>query len=172
MGSFDIASLQAHWVDVSMLLWMLLSVLIGLARGLIFETLSLLGWGVAYFAAQWVLPLLAPHLPVGEPDSMLNHAVAFGCAFFVVLLMWGLATRMVRLLVQWTPLKLPDRVLGAGFGAVRGLLVLLAVAAVVGLTPMAGSSAWKQSQGAAWLNVALHGLKPLLPPEFSQHLPA
>jgi membrane protein required for colicin V production len=69
-------------------------------------------------------------------------------------------------------LNLPDRVLGAGFGALRGLAVLLAVATVVGLTPMADSPDWQRSQGAAWLNVALHGIKPLLSNEFSQHMPA
>ena len=172
MGGFDFASLQAHWVDVAMLVWMLVSVLVGLARGLVFETFALIGWGMAYSAAQWAAPWLAPHLPVGAPRSTLNHAAAFGCAFFAVLLAWGVGARLLRVLVQATPLNLPDRVLGAGFGAMRGLLVLLVVAGVVGLTPMAGSPAWKQSQCAAWLNGALHGLKPLLPNELSQHLPA
>ena len=168
----DLANLQAHWVDLAMLAWLALSMLIGLARGLVFETFSLIGWGVAYFAAHWAVPMLAPHLKVGEPGSELNHAAAFGCAFVVVLVTWSLATRLVRLLVRATPLNLPDRLLGAGFGAVRGLLVLLAVATVVGFTPIVGSLAWQHSKGAAWLNVALHGLKPLLPSEISQHLPA
>ena len=35
---------------------LLLSVLVGLVRGLVFEVLSLLGWVVAYFAAQWFAP--------------------------------------------------------------------------------------------------------------------
>ena len=47
------------------------------------ETLSLVGWGVAYFAALWALPMLAPRLPVGEPGSAMNYAAAFACAFFV-----------------------------------------------------------------------------------------
>lgn len=172
MASLDIAGLQAHLVDIAMLAWLLISMLVGLARGLIFETLSLVGWGVAYFAALWATPLLAARLPVDEPGSALNHAAAFACAFFVVLLAWGLATRLVRMLVRATPLSLPDRVLGAGFGAARGVLVLLAVAAVVSITPAADTHPWKQSRCAAWLNVALHGMKPLLPNEISKHLPA
>ncbi len=172
MGSIDSANLQAHWVDLAMLGWMVVSMLIGLIRGLVFEAFSLIGWGVAYFGAHWVTPMLAPHLPIGAPGSAINHAAAFLCAFFGLLIAWGLVTRLARLLVRATPLNLPDRVFGAGFGAMRGLLVLLAVATVVGLTPMVGSLAWQRSQCAAWLNVALHGLKPLLPYEISQHLPA
>jgi len=172
MAAIDFLGLRAHWVDLAMLLWLVVSMLIGLARGLVFETLSLMGWAVAYFAALWVAPVLAPQLPLGEPGSTLNHAAALLCAFSVVLLAWGLLTRLVRLMVRVTPLNLPDRVLGAGFGAARGLVLLLAFATVIGLTPMASSVAWQRSQGAAWLNVALHGIKPLLPIELSQHLPA
>jgi membrane protein required for colicin V production len=172
MGAIDVAGLQTHWVDVAMLGWLSASMLIGLTRGLVFETFSLVGWGVAYFGAHWAVPLLAPHLAMGEPGSALNHAAAFLAAFVVVLIAWSLITRLVALLVHATPMNLPDRVLGAGFGALRGMLVLLAVATVVGLTPMAGSLAWQRSQGAAWLNVALNGIKPLLPRELSQHLPA
>ncbi len=171
MGEVDFLGLRAQWVDLAMLLWLVVSMLVGLARGLVFETLSLIGWAVAYFAALWAAPLLAPRLPLGEPGSTLNHAAALLCAFSVGLLAWALLTRLVRLLVRATPLNLPDRVLGAGFGAARGLMLLLAFASLIGLTPMAGSAAWQSSQGAAWLNAALHGIRPLLPNELSQHLP-
>jgi len=171
MGEIDFLSLRAYWVDLAMLVWLAVSMLIGVARGLVFEILSLIGWGVAYFCALWAMPLLAPYLPLGAPGSALNHAAALLCAFIVVLLAWGLLTRLLRVLVRATPLNLPDRVLGAGFGAARGVVVLLAVATAVGLTPLAASPAWQRSQGAAWLNVALQGIKPLLPAELSQQLP-
>jgi membrane protein required for colicin V production len=41
--------------------------------------------------------------------------------------------------------------------------LLLAVAAVVALTPASQSAAWRTSQGARWLGQALASLKPLLP---------
>jgi membrane protein required for colicin V production len=69
----------------------------------------------------------------------------------------------VRLLIHATPLSLADRALGAGFGLARGALLLLAVATVVALTPLASSAPWQASAGARWLSVALQGLKPLLP---------
>ena len=44
------------WVDITLAVVLLASVLIGLVRGLVFEVLSLAGWVVAYVAAQWLAP--------------------------------------------------------------------------------------------------------------------
>ena len=160
------------WVDAVLLGVLVLSALVGLVRGLVFELFSLVGWLVAYFAAQWFAPVLAPHLPVGQAGSALNHGAAFACAFIGALIVWGLVARLARMLVRATPLSLVDRLLGACFGLARGSVVLLAVATVVGLTPLARSVAWQQSKGGAWLQAGLQGIKPLLPPQVSQHLPA
>ena len=65
----------------------------------------------------------------------------------VVLIVWGLASRVLRLLVHATPLRGADRVLGAAFGLLRGVVLLLVLATVVALTPAATSPAWHRSQG-------------------------
>ena len=160
------------WVDAALFGVLVLSALVGVVRGLVFEMLSLVGWVVAYFAAQWATPTLAEHLPIGQPGSALNHGAAFVCAFIAALIVWGILAKLVRLLIRATPLSLLDRLLGAGFGLARGLIVLLAVATVVGLTPLSKSAAWQRSHGAPWLQAGLRGLKPVLPAEVSQHLPA
>jgi membrane protein required for colicin V production len=157
--------------------WLLLGVLVvsvlaGLWRGLVFEVLSLLGWIAAYVAAQWFTPAVAVHVPFGTPGSALNHAAAFALTFIVALVLWGIAARLIRMLVGASPLSLFDRVLGAGFGLLRGLVLLLAVATAVAMTPAARSQAWRSSQGAAWLNVMLQGLKPVLPADVARNLPA
>ena len=158
------------WVDIALLAVLLLSLGLGLWRGFVLEALALVGWVVAYFAAQQLGPVWAPHLPLGEPGSNLNHAAGVAAAFLAVLIGWGLASRVLRLLVSATPLRGADRLLGAAFGLLRGGLLLLLVAAVVAHTPAADSPQWHQSQGAQWLTVALQGLKPLLPPDLAQFL--
>ena len=148
-----------------------ISVIVGLWRGLVYEVLSLLGWVAAYFIAQWFSPLVASELPVGRPGSAMNLGASFALTFVGALIVWGLAARLVRMLINATPLSMPDRVLGAGFGALRGVVLLLAVATVVAMTPAARSAAWQQSQGASWLQVLLQGLKPVLPTAVARHLP-
>ncbi|HUG22767.1 CvpA family protein [Piscinibacter sp.] len=159
------------WVDLMFLGMLVLSVIVGLMRGLVFEVLSLLGWVAAYVAAQWLSPELAPHLPVGEAGSALNHAAAFACTFIVALIVWGIAARVLRMVIHATPLSGVDRVLGATFGMARALVVMLAIATVVAMTSLAHSQAWQQSRGAVWLNEALQGIKPALPPQIAEHLP-
>jgi membrane protein required for colicin V production len=160
------------WVDWALLGVLALSAMVGLWRGLVFEVLSLMGWLAAYIAAQLLSPALAVYLPIGTPGGALNHAAAFAVAFVVALIVWTLLSRLLRLLIHATPLQVIDRVLGGGFGLLRGAVLLLAVATVVSMTPMGHSPAWQHSQGAAWLGVALQGLRPVLPDNLVRHLPA
>jgi membrane protein required for colicin V production len=162
------------WVDWALLTVLALSVIVGLVRGFVFECLSLLGWVVAWFAAQWAAPELAPHLPIGAKGSMLNMAAAVALCFVAALIVWTLLARLIRLLIHATPLSFPDRLLGGGFGALRGAVLLLAVATVVALTPASQSAGWRSSKGARWLAQTLQALKPLLPDPAARwlHAPA
>ncbi|HNJ83929.1 MAG TPA: CvpA family protein [Piscinibacter sp.] len=161
---------QIGWVDMLLLAVLAVSVIVGLIRGFVFEVLSLAGWIAAWFAAQWFAPVAAPYVPLGVPGSALNLGAAFAAVFVAALIVWAIAARLIRLLIQATPLSLPDRGLGAVFGALRGVVLLLAVAAVVGLTPAVRSAAWQQSHGAGVLAALLDGLMPLLPPQVASQL--
>lgn len=161
---------EIGWIDWAMLAMLVISLLVGALRGLVFEVLAIVGWFVAYFVALWGMPVLAPHVPVGTPGSTLNHAVTFACLFLLALIVWGILSRLVRALVRATPLSVVDRVLGAGFGTLRGLIFLLVVAALVPYTPAAQSQDWKLSRGARWLHSALQELQPLLPAQLATRL--
>ena len=148
------------WIFLAVLA---LSVVVGLVRGFVFECLSLAGWVVAWFAAPWAAPWLVPYLPVFTPDSPMRLGLAFVIAFVAALVVWGLLAQLVRMALRATPVSGPDRLLGGIFGLLRGLVLLLAVATVVALTPASQSQGWRASQGARWLGTALFQLKPLLP---------
>lgn len=159
------------WLDALILLIGSASIIVGLVRGFVFECLSLAGWVVAWFGAQWAAPALAPRLPVGAPGGGLNHGVAFAVAFVLALIVWALLSRLVRLAIQASPLSAADRILGGAFGALRALVLLLALATVVSLTPAAQSAPWRASVGARGLTQMLVSLKPLLPAPAARMLP-
>ena len=148
-----------------------ISVVVGVWRGFVFEAMSLAGWVVAWLGSQWFAPQVAPHVPVGTPGGALNHATAFAACFIAALIAWAVLARLVRMLVQATPLSAVDRMLGAGFGLLRGAVLLLALASVVLMTPARESASWRDSQGALVLDATILTLKPLLPSEARQWLP-
>ncbi len=159
------------WVDAVLAAVLLVSVVMGLARGVTYELMGLTGWVVAYFAAAWLVPQVAPHIPVGLQESALNQSATLVVCFIGVLVAWGLLARVISLLVKATPLSFLDRVLGAVFGALRGGVLLLLVATVVALTPAAQSPAWRASTAAPLLMGAVKGVKTLLPPDLARWLP-
>lgn len=160
------------WLDATLLAVLAVSVLVGLWRGLVFELMSLVGWLVAYVAAQAFSSRVGEWVPVGTPDSALRHGAAFAVTFVAALIAWSLLARLLRMAIQATPLTVIDRLLGAVFGFLRGMVLLLAVATVVAMTPAVRSEAWQSSRGAAWLGASLQAMKPLLPDSVARHLPA
>ena len=155
-------NIEIGWVDIAMAAFLLLSVVIGLMRGMIFEVLSLIGWFVAWFMALWLTPMAQPYITLGGAGTALNHAIAFACVFLVVLVLWGLGARLVRALIRATPLSPLDRLLGGAFGVARGAVVLLLVVLVVGVSPWAQAEPWRHSVGAVWLNQVWQELKPTI----------
>jgi membrane protein required for colicin V production len=160
-----------NWIDMAFLGVTLVSMFFGLWRGLVFEVLSLVGWVVAWWLAQWLSPELAPFLPVGQPGSAVNLGVALAAAFMLALLLWALVARLIRLLIQSTPLSGFDRLLGAAFGWARALVLLLVLVTVVSLLPLKNSATWRESRTVPWLMSTVQGLKPLLPPALASKLP-
>jgi membrane protein required for colicin V production len=159
------------WVDIALLGVLLLSVLLGIMRGFVFELLAIAGWVVAFFVAQWATPVWAAAVPVGTPGSAVNHLATFALLFVAALFVWSLLAWLVKRLIRASALSAIDRVLGALFGLARGVLVVLAAAVMVLWTPLARSAAWQASHGAAVLESMISGLKPLMPAELADRLP-
>ncbi len=158
-------------VDWILLAVLGLSLLLGVWRGIVQEVLSLAGWVVAFYVSQLYAPLAAAWLPMEGSSQMLRYAAGFVVVFIAVLVATVLVSWVVKKLVSAVGLGLLDRLLGSIFGLMRGVVILLAATVIVGMTPMRETEAWKQAQGAQWLQQLLHVLKPVLPADFGKYLP-
>ena len=143
---------------------------LGAWRGLVYEVLSVLGWAVSFYAAQWFAPWAADLLPLQVVPDSVRYAAAFVLVFIAALFASGLLAFLLKKLVEAIGLRPVDRTMGAAFGLVRGLILLLAATVVIDLTALKASAWWQESQGAALLEATLQGLKPVLPEQFAKYL--
>jgi membrane protein required for colicin V production len=150
---------------------MLASMLFGAWRGLVYEVLSVLSWVAAFLLAQLFAPDVAAFLPLAHAPQEARYAVAFMVVFIAVVVAGGLLTWVTKKLVEAVGLRPVDRALGAGFGLLRGALLLMAVAIVVNMSPWRRDRWWTESTGAGMAIAAVKQLKPVLPERFGQYLP-
>jgi membrane protein required for colicin V production len=163
--------LELTAVDWILLAVLGLSFLLGLWRGIVQEVLSLAGWVAAFYVSQMYAPLAAAWLPMEGSSQMLRYAAGFVVVFVAVLVATVLVSFVVKKLISAVGLGPLDRLLGSVFGLMRGVVILLAVTVLVGMTPMRETEGWRQAQGARWLQQVLHVLKPVLPADFGKYLP-
>jgi membrane protein required for colicin V production len=147
-----------------------LSTLLGVWRGLVKELLSLVSWMAAFWVAQKYAGLASDWLPMSGSSPMLRFAAGFVVVFVSVLIVTALVAWLIRQLLSAVGLSGFDRLLGAVFGALRALVVLLAITVVVDMTPMRESEAWQQAHATPWLNWGLHVLKPVIPADFGKYI--
>lgn len=156
------------WVVLAMLA---ISVLLGAWRGLVYELLSVLSWVAAFVLAQWLAPTVAGMLPMGGSGEALRYAAAFVIVFIAAVFAGGLLAWLTKKLVESVGLRPVDRTLGAAFGLLRGVVLLLALAVVVHVTPLKDGMWWKESRSGDVATAALRGLQPVLPDRFGRYLP-
>lgn len=157
-------------VDWILLAALLLSTVLGAWRGLVYEVLSVLAWIAAFIAAQWFAPTVAQMLPMGNASEPVRYAAGFVVVFIGTVFAGGLVAWAVKKLVEAVGLRPIDRMLGMLFGLARGVILLLAVAIVMNMTPLRTQPWWQESKGAGILTTALSGLKPLLPEAFAKYV--
>jgi len=164
--------MEFAWVDLALAGVLLISLCVGLWRGLVFEVLSLAGWVVAYFGCGYLAPVLRAALPegrFGEAPAQMGATIA---SFVIILVVWMIGARLVRMVIHATPLSLIDRLFGAGFGLLRGVLVCMLLVLVVSMTPAAASPAWQASKAVPWIQSLLTDIQVVLPQGLTQLMPA
>jgi membrane protein required for colicin V production len=159
-------------VDWICLLVLLLSLLLGAWRGLVYEVMAIAGWVIAFLAARWLAEPLGRWLPMGQASESLRYLVGFALVFIGVAYACGMMAVLARRVTRKLGMVPVDRVFGAVFGVLRGLLLLLIGALAVHLTPLHEESWWHEARSAHWLDIALLELQPLLPEPIGKYLSA
>jgi membrane protein required for colicin V production len=126
--------------DIVILIVVVVSALIGLARGLLKELLSLASWFAAFILALYFAPTVADTLKGSVADGSVRLVIGFVAIFAATLILGGIVQFLVRKLVETTGLTGTDRFLGFLFGSARGVLVC--IIGLIAMRPFTEDSVW------------------------------
>jgi len=146
------------------------SILLSVIRGLVREVLALLAWVVAFLAANFFAGPLATLLPDEMSNVEVRLLVGFGAAFVLVLLSMSLLAMFASKLVKNAGLGMEDRMLGGFFGLARGMLVVMVLVLLAGLTSLPRQPVWREAMLSKPLESFAGRVKPWLPGGLSQRI--
>ncbi len=155
--------------DYGVIAILLASLALGLWRGLIGEVLALLAWVLAGLAA-WQLGPEVGALITAIADPGLRVLAGYAAVFVGVLIVLALVRLAVRGLLKALGLTAVDRVLGVVFGVARGLLIVLILVAIGGMTSLPKEIWWRNAILSQPLETAVLASKPWLPPEAAKRI--
>ena len=147
-----------------------ISIILSITRGLVREVLSIAGWVVAFVVAGSFAADLEPLLPSEIFGNSLRMIVSFVALFISALLITGLVTMLISAFIKGVGLGTVDRLLGAAFGFLRGLVVVTILILIAGLTTIPQKSFWLQAQLSSPLVTVAVYVKKWLPDDLSKRI--
>ena len=120
-----------NWVDYLLLAILGFSVVSGFMAGAARVGVGFIAAFVGIFAGFWCYGIAAAHILDYVNSRALANLIGFFLIFMSVVILGALLGRLLSRLFKWIGLSWFDRMLGAGFGFVRGMLVVIALTTVL-----------------------------------------
>lgn len=159
-----------NWIDYIILGAIAFSALVGVARGLIREVLSLGTW-IAALAIAWFFHQELADLLSGQLDHpLVRKGAAFIGLVLVVLIAGAILGTVLTALIDTVGLTGVDRLLGMAFGGARGVVLVAMAVYLAALTPAPSDPVWKESTLVEEFTSLGQRLLSLTPPELASRL--
>ena len=123
-------------IDIVVLAIVGISVLFGMLRGLMREVLALVAWAASFLLANLLAPDAATLLPQAMASEEFRLLVSFVVIFLVALVGLSVLAILASKVVRIVGLGPADRVVGGVFGLARGVLVVMILVLLAGLTAL------------------------------------
>ena len=156
--------------DYAVFAVIVLSASLGWWRGLVYEVLSLLGWIAAGLVARLFAASVAPYMPAALGAESARTAVAFVVLFVLTLIVGGIVSWLLSKLVKWVGLGWLDGLLGMFFGMLRGLLVVLVLIILAGMTRLPQQTFWQNAWSSKSLESMALAIQTWLPESVAKRL--
>jgi len=130
-----------NWLDWVLLLLLVVSIIASFRKGFSRELIGLVTGIVALICGLWFYGSAGAWLLPYVSSRQVANFCGFLIIFMCVLVAGAIVGHLFSRLVKAAGLSFFDRILGAGFGAVRGLLLAVAlIVAIVAFTPGTGDA--------------------------------
>jgi membrane protein required for colicin V production len=169
------------WLDIVIVAIVLISALLGLAHGLVKEAVALITWVAAIWLAVVYTGALSNWLPsmperatfsLGGTDFEIRN-VRLGLAFILIVigtLIAGAAVNtMLAKVTRARVLNGADRMLGFGFGVMRGAVIVIILTLAAGLTVAPHAGWWQASRLVPSFERGAVSVLNWLPPTIAAH---
>lgn len=126
--------MQSHWVDIGIITLLSLSVLTGLVRGFVKELIAICIWILAIWLALIYSPSIGSWLQKYIHDKTVRTAIAFMGLLLTTLIIGGLISSFLGFILKRSGLSGTDRLLGMGFGLMRGVFIISLIILLLRMT--------------------------------------
>ncbi|WP_020559668.1 CvpA family protein [Thiofilum flexile] len=137
--------ITAGLLDAGIIALILVSTIIGLARGFIREAFSLISWLAAMAFTALYFQQVADLLPFKGLSNVARIGVAAAIIFFCVLLVGAIISYTFKVGFAAIGLGWIDHFLGMAVGLIRGLIIIILLVVLADVAAVTDKPWWKES---------------------------
>ncbi|MEH6458694.1 CvpA family protein [Chitinimonas sp. JJ19] len=156
--------------DYAVLVIVGMSVLLAVLRGGVSEILSLAAWILGFWLAQRYAATVGAMLPADVPTTELRLIAGFVGILLGVWFVSAIVRITVAQFLKASGMAPLDRFIGALFGLARGVLIVLAMVIVAGLTSLPRENIWRDAMFSPPFEALAVTIKPWLPPQLAAYI--
>ena len=158
-----------NWLDLVLAVILIVSLVSGYRKGLIRIGIGLIATVAALVFACWFYGAAGTFVIPYVSSRSTANLLGFLLVFLGVITLGAVVSRILAAVFKWVGLSWFDRLLGAAFGVVRGVVIsIVLIMVIVALSPVSPPPAVVESEIAPYLIEAADAITMIAPKEFKK----
>jgi membrane protein required for colicin V production len=152
-------------IDYAIIVIILLSIFFGCFRGFIRELLSLIGWFLAFYTANFFTDSLYQYIPFALDDTI-KYITGYFIIFLLVLIFASIIIKLINKFIKSVGLSFSNFILGGFFGFTRGVLIIFVMILLLEKTSFSLNPGWANSTYIPIIKKSVENTLPYLPEDW------
>ena len=152
-------------IDYAIIVIILLSICFGCFRGFIRELLSLIGWFLAFYTANFFTDSLYQYIPFAL-DETIKYIAGYFIIFLLVLIFASIIIKLINKFIKSVGLSFSNFILGGFFGFIRGVLIIFVMNLLLEKTSFSLNPGWAKSTYIPIIKNSVENTLPYLPEDW------